>query len=166
MTEHASRCVPVEGLPGKKITIRSMVESDSEQVARLCDQLGYPSSSDDVRGRFRVIMDDPAHDFCVAESPTGEVIGWIHLFFSTSMVSGMQAEVWGLVVDEAWRERGLGRRLMEHVEKRARGRGCRSLRLRTNVVRERAHTFYGRLGYRKVKTQHVFRKEIDRSREP
>jgi len=32
--------------------------------------------------------------------------------------------------------------------------------VRSNVTRERAHAFYGRLGYETVKTQRVFRKTL------
>ena len=36
--------------------------------------------------------------------------------------------------------------------------GCPRVRVRSNVIRERTHRFYERLGYRAVKSQKVFDK--------
>ena len=42
----------------------------------------------------------------------------------------------------------------------AREMGCRAVSLRSNVVRDGAHAFYEKAGYRRIKTQHVFQKEL------
>ena len=42
----------------------------------------------------------------------------------------------------------------------ARERGCLAVRVRSNVVRERAHAFYRREGFREIKTQQVLEKEL------
>ena len=39
-----------------------------------------------------------------------------------------------------------------------------AVRVRSNVVRDRAHAFYEREGYRKVKVQQVFEKRVRDSR--
>ena len=52
------------------------------------------------------------------------------------------------------------RRLMEEAEQWARDKGCRSVRLRSNVVRAEAHAFYERLGYSVFKTQKNYRKML------
>jgi GNAT superfamily N-acetyltransferase len=70
------------------------------------------------------------------------------------------AEIGGLVVDEGSRGEGAGRLLVQQVEQWARHRGCTSVYLRSNILRERARIFYERLGYTRIKTQHAFRKEV------
>jgi len=46
------------------------------------------------------------------------------------------------------------------AEQWARVHGFALMRVRSNVVRERAHRFYEREGYARVKTQAVFRKAL------
>ena len=49
---------------------------------------------------------------------------------------------------------------MEEFERWAEARGCSAIMVRSNVVRERAHAFYQRLGFEVIKTQRVLRKPI------
>ena len=80
--------------------------------------------------------------------------------FCQGCVRDSQAEIGGLVVDEGLRGRGVGRMLMRQAEVWALAQGCRAIRLRSNIVREGAHSFYERLGYSRLKTQTVFRKPL------
>jgi hypothetical protein len=49
---------------------------------------------------------------------------------------------------------------MQHGEAWPARRGLKSVSLRSNIVRDEAHTFYERLGYERVKTQHAYRKHL------
>jgi GNAT superfamily N-acetyltransferase len=61
------------------------------------------------------------------------------------------------VVDAASRGRGAGRALVRGAERWAREHGLREMTVRSNVVRAESHPFYERMGYARVKTQHVYR---------
>jgi GNAT superfamily N-acetyltransferase len=52
------------------------------------------------------------HGVYVAEAD-GALIGWVHVFVNYSLLADTPAEVAGLVVDENYRSRGVGRILME-----------------------------------------------------
>lgn len=142
------------------VTIRGARLEDAARLAELSRQLGYPTTPEAIRLRLQQIARDADHDVFVAESAAGEVLGWIDLLVERALVSGNEVEIAGLVVDEACRGQGVGRRLMEHAEQWARDKGCRSVRLRSNVVRAEAHTFYEQLGYSVFKTQKNFRKVL------
>ena len=71
-----------------------------------------------------------------------------------------RAEVTALVVRENYRSQGVGKMLMERAEEWARAQNCAMIGLRSNVIRERAHMFYQRLGYQHQKTQKAFRKAL------
>ena len=142
------------------ITIRAMRPDDAERVAELCGQLGYPSTLDEVKRRSKEIAGDKHHAFLVAEVPGRGLIAWIHLYLCNLMVDDLRTEIWGLVVDEAYRGRGIGKLLMEEAEELARGQGCKAVCLRSNVIRGEAHNFYENLGYGRIKTQHVFKKQL------
>jgi len=49
---------------------------------------------------------------------------------------------------------------MQAAEDWARGQGLRAVRLRSNVIREKAHIFYRSIGYQQVKAQYTFEKEL------
>ena len=141
-------------------TIRPARPEDAPALAPLASQLGYPSTTADMDSRLALILPDPAQLVAVVEV-SGQVVGWIHAALYLTLESGAAVELRGLVIDEKHRGTGLGRALTEHAEEWARGRGARTIRLRSNVIRDGAHAFYQHLGYSVVKTQHAFRKTLD-----
>jgi len=140
-------------------TIRPPIPEDAEAIARLSNQLGYPSTEEESAQRLCEVVRQSSHAVYVAECD-GRLIGWVHVYVNHSLLADMPAEVAGLVVDENHRGRGLGRVLMEQVERWAKEQGCCSVRLRSNVLRSRAHVFYERLGYRVIKSQKAFCKDL------
>lgn len=142
-----------------EVVIREARAEDAARIAELSTQLGYPATEEQVTRRFAVLPGDGRHAIYVAEVD-GRVAGWTHVGLSLLLESDLQAEVNALVVDEEQRGRAIGAQLMERAEEWARERGCVAVRLRSNVIRERAHAFYERLGYKVIKTQKAFRKEL------
>jgi GNAT superfamily N-acetyltransferase len=65
-----------------------------------------------------------------------------------------------LVVSEAHRGAGVGRRLLEAVEQWGAGRGLDQVSLRSNIIRPESHAFYEKVGYTRFKTQHAYRKRL------
>jgi GNAT superfamily N-acetyltransferase len=147
-----------------RIAIRPASIDDAEALANLSGQLGYPSSPLDLKRRLAPMLGQAGHAIFVAEAkepePRQHCVGWIHGFIKHTLEADPAVELGGLVVDEAWRGQGVGRLLIDAVERWARSVECGTLTVRCNVVRERAHVFYRKLGYSAAKTQRVFRKNI------
>lgn len=141
------------------LQIRPAYEGDVERLAALTTQLGYPAAPPAMAERLRLLTGGFDHQVLVA-LVEGEVMGWAQVGRALSLESGEQAELLGLVVDEAWRGRGIGAALVAAAEAWALGRGLGRLRVRTNVTREATHRFYRRLGYQEAKRQVVFRKDL------
>ena len=143
--------------------IRPARRADSARIAELATQLGYPSSSDDISERLQ--RANPSLQRIrrrfVAELDEGEIAGWIGMFVFRSIADEPRVEISGLVVDEKRRSRGIGEKLLERAEHWAREKGCHTIGLRCNVIRERAHIFYLQHGYEDKKTQKSFRKLLD-----
>jgi GNAT superfamily N-acetyltransferase len=137
-----------------------MRAGDAASVAGLSGQLGYPATTEEMAQRFAGIATDPNHAVYVAELSDERIAGWVHLYAWRLLVGDRRAEIWGLVVDATHRGKGIGGRLMSEAEAWAEAKGCRTVTLRSNIVREEAHAFYKRLGYRRLKTQHVFGKNL------
>jgi GNAT superfamily N-acetyltransferase len=141
------------------VTVRPMVAADAADVARLCGQLGYPASAEAIAARFLHIARRRDQALLVAESE-GRVVGWLHVAMHRTLECELMAEILGLVIDESARGGGIGRRLIAEAERWATEMSCPTVRVRSRVARERAHAFYERAGYRRIKTQHVFEKPL------
>ncbi|HEY1250993.1 MAG TPA: GNAT family N-acetyltransferase [Thermoanaerobaculia bacterium] len=141
------------------VTIRLAAASDRDDLARLSTQLGYPLTPGEASARLSELSGHPDHALLVAESD-GRLAGWLQVSLPRIFESSRQAEIAGLVVDEDARGRGIGPALLRAAERWARERGCVVLRVRSNVIRERAHGFYRREGFGEIKTQRVFEKPL------
>ena len=139
-------------------SVREAFQSDAQRIASLALQLGYDVPVAHVQRRLREMNSSTA--IFVAVVPRVGVVGWIGVTESTSLTSSHRAEVEGLVVEDEYRSNGIGNLLLDAAENWARHRGCTSLRLLSNIVRERAHQFYLRLGYEILKTEYVFQKQL------
>lgn len=139
-------------------TIRLAAQADADGMGHLSTQLGYLSSREEVERRLSHITRDEDHAVYVAVRPGGEVLGWVHVCASYLAEGDPEAEIGGLVVDEAHRGSGVGKRMMQRAEQWAREKGLRSVYLRSNIIRKDAHEFYEKLGYSIIKTQYAFRK--------
>jgi GNAT superfamily N-acetyltransferase len=143
-----------------KIEVRLAKPGDVTAIAHLAGELGYPSTAEQVRDRLAAIEGDPRCATFVAAFTGKDVIGWIHLSEDHSPGSDPRAEIANLVVDSRFRSIGTGRLLVERGEQWARERGLAVIGLHSNIIRERAHAFYLRLGYTITKSQKVFRKTL------
>jgi GNAT superfamily N-acetyltransferase len=141
------------------IAVRPAEAGDAEAIAILCGQLGYPSTAEQIERRLAEIADDPGAVVLVADSGA-HVIAWVHVRALPLLTRDACAEIGGLVVDESRRGHGIGGRLMAAAEEWARGRGLDTLRLRSNVIRDDAHTFYRRQGFASSKTSLLFTKPL------
>ncbi len=142
-----------------EVAFRPARLEDAPAMAALSDQLGYPSSAEEMQERLRAILGQEEHAVFVAER-NGRVVAWIHVFLLRLVEANPEAEIGGLIVDEECRGQGIGRTLVRLAEDWARSLGCATIAVRSNVVRERTHRFYEGLGYGRVKAQYTFRKPL------
>jgi GNAT superfamily N-acetyltransferase len=148
---------PTSASAGK---IRAPRESDYARIADLAGQLSYPSTAPEIARRLDGIKGSADHAVFVAELENGEIAGWIAAFVYRTVEADARAEISGLVVDERFRSQRIGERLLARSEEWARERGCATIGLRSNVIRDRAHAFYERREYKHIKTQKSFRKQL------
>lgn len=142
------------------VTVRVASVGDTEAIARLSDQLGYPADEEVLSKRLSALLGSTLDSVYVAETD-GLVVGWIHVFASVKLESVAMAEIGGLIVDQSHRGKGVGERLVEEAEGWAQRLGLTRIRVRTRATRTEAHRFYAREGYRRTKLQHVLDKDLD-----
>ena|SRR5215210_2393854 len=141
------------------MNIREAASSDAAALAALSTQLGYLMQPGDAEERLRILGERPANAILVAEEDE-VVAGWIHVCGMQFFESPPFAEIGGLVVGEGSRGKGVGKLLVEAAVRWAAERGYRNLRVRSNTIREDAHRFYEREGFRRVKTQVVLDRNL------
>jgi GNAT superfamily N-acetyltransferase len=140
--------------------IRPMTPADAPLVADLTTQLGYPTTADEAAERLALLTARPDDHAALVADDDGRVVGWVHVELFASLATGLQANIGGLVVDEAHRSATIGAELLAAAEAWAREHGVRTMVVRSRVTRERAHRFYEREGYAVVKTSNVFEKPL------
>lgn len=141
------------------LIIREARPQDSEALAELCTQLGYQTDSMDIPLRLSLVNNLDHHAVFIAELDQ-QVVGWIHVYLCPLLVSSLQAQLGGLIVHSNVRGKGIGKNLMQQAEAWCQKNACQYLSVYTNIVRLETHKFYEHLGYRTIKTEHVFRKDL------
>jgi GNAT superfamily N-acetyltransferase len=127
--------------------IRSAQSADVEALANLMTELGYPTSLEQMRRRFKAISDDPSYGTLVAERE-GKVLGMVGLHFERSYGSDdSRARIRAFVVGSEHRGKGVGQTLILAAEDWARRRGARDVLLAAHKRRTDAHRFYLSMGY-------------------
>jgi GNAT superfamily N-acetyltransferase len=139
--------------------IRPAEPADAPALAGLATQLGYPSTPEQIAARLADATPRPENAVLVADVD-GQVIGWIHVAGHHGIETDPFAQILALVVDERHRGGGTGAALVEAASAWAGRSGFRTLRVRSNVIRERTHRFYERLGFVRLKQQIAFARPI------
>jgi ribosomal protein S18 acetylase RimI-like enzyme len=139
--------------------IRIMEARDVDRVADLLTQLGYPSTPQQIARRFTRVDGRDNQALLVADDGSA-VVGWMHVGAHPYLESDDSAEILGLVVAEEQRSRGIGAALVSAAENWAIEHGYQVIRVRSRITRDRAHAFYERGGFERIKTQHCFQKVL------
>lgn len=140
--------------------VRPATIEDVERINSLCHQLGYPISQEYVHRFLEKVPHQEDHAFFVAELRDGEVIGWVHMYILPLVIVERCAEIGGIIVDDRYRQRGIGRLLISQAEIWARERDCRLMRIRSRIEREYAHAIYKEIGFKILKTSLTFTKDL------
>jgi GNAT superfamily N-acetyltransferase len=142
-----------------EISIRQVQLTDAEAIARLSGQLGYPITVAATLQNLGVIISQ-SNEIVFVAIHEGELVGWIYAFEVTRLESGKFCEIGGLIVDEQYRGKAIGKLLLHEVESWCKARSCFTLRVRSNVKRDDAHRFYTRLGFNETKQQKIFEMKL------
>lgn len=140
------------------VSIRDALPADAERIVALALQLGYETPLAHVEAVVHALSE--SRTILVAVVPRAGVVGWTFVAREETLIASRRAEIHGLIVEDEYRGHRIGEMLVEAAEEWARKQGCGTLRLLSNVVRERAHAFYTRLGYDVLKTEYVFQKTL------
>jgi N-acetylglutamate synthase-like GNAT family acetyltransferase len=133
--------------------VRDANTEDSEAIASLLAQLGYPRSVEFVRSKIVLFQEQPSTRVIVAElckeaELLGEVVGVLSfeaqpLFHQEGKIGTITA----LSVASTMRGKNVGRSLVNAIEEIAKEMDCIKIAVASGVQRDDAHAFYRKLGY-------------------
>ena len=141
-----------------RLAVRAAVEADLPRVLELLDQIDdsmYTRRDDaghaDRLSVFHRIAADPLQHLLVADAD-GRIVGTVHLVVIPHLSRSCKPSglLESMVVDEAYRRKGVGAALLREVQRLALEAGCYKLALSSNLARGGAHRFYSRLGWKRT----------------
>jgi len=142
-----------------QISIREANFEDAAAITLLSEQLGYSPSVLQTQTNITAIKGAEDNVIYVAVVDH-KVVGWIHIFTTIRLESGMWAEIGGLIVDKEHRGLGIGKMLVDKSKDWCRLKNITMLKVRCNTKRQEAHLFYENIGFAELKQQKVFEIKI------
>ncbi len=141
------------------IAIRASEMNDVAALAQLMCDLGYETSTAEMRQRLESILSDARCRTFIAEIDN-QICGMIGtLTHASHEHNDPSGKIIALVVSNQRRRIGIGRALLAAAEKDFANRGVRRVSLTTRFTRKTAHEFYTAFGY--AKTGFRFAKELE-----
>lgn len=132
-----------------QIKIREASFQDVKVLCTLLKQLGYPQTLEIVSERLQIYEERQDHFVFVAELK-GKIVGFISIAALESFIhQGKKYRITALVVDQEVRGQGVGKTLVDYVEKIAKSNQGKLIELTSGVRRAGmgSHHFYRSLGY-------------------
>jgi ribosomal protein S18 acetylase RimI-like enzyme len=148
-------------LPNERLcdlTIRVAEMNDAAALAQLMRELGYETSTAEMKQRLESVLSDVRCRTFLAEV-NGQVCGMIGtLTHGSHAHNDVSGKIIALVVSKKQRRSGIGRALIAAAEKDFANQGITRVSLTTRFSREEAHQFYESLGY--MRTGFRFAKDL------
>jgi GNAT superfamily N-acetyltransferase len=141
------------------VRFRPMTGADAHKVAELARELGYANEAQAIRERMQTI--GPSALLLVAVDAADEPVGLVQANRTCIIEVGDRVEIVGLVVSTEARRSGIGRKLLAEVERWAANIGVKAVVVRSNTARTESHIFYPAMGYKAIKTQAVYEKQLE-----
>lgn len=138
------------GTNNSTIHIRSLESKDYMPIAAIWRDVFTPVEDESVAGVCERMRGDSCYRIFVADME-GKVVGFVTTVEALSInLPNGYIKINGLAVLPEYRRQGIGKMLMERVEKLAVERGVSLIELASGFQRTAAHEFYEHLGYQKT----------------
>lgn len=112
-----------------------------------------------TKDNIREILDSPVNYLFVAkDSDTNTIVGMLTLIIYR-IPFAKKGIIEDVVVDEKWRRKGIGERLIAYAVKQARKEGVQYIDLTSNPTRDNGNKLYQRIGFKKRNTN-VYRMKL------
>jgi GNAT superfamily N-acetyltransferase len=131
------------------INIRQYSLSDLKDLTGLMEDLGYPSSIEDMTKRMDLIESNPYY-FTFVAIIHDKVVGMIGVRLNITYTNNtLKTQISALVTKREYQGQGIGKALIQHVEEWSENQGSDFIYLLSGIRNERskAHEFYKNVGF-------------------
>lgn len=146
--------------PSSKLKLPKLREakpSDAERIVELIHELGHEIDEKSVRKNLKAL--GKTDELPVVATLDKKLIGFIGIHrMVTIHRPAPVGRIPVLVVDKEAQDKGIGRMLVEEVERRLKKAGCQIVEVTSNDRRGAAHAFYRHMGYERTSIR--FMKEL------
>lgn len=129
---------------------RNASSDDTQAIALLLSDLGYPSSIDAVRLRYKNVFDHNDYKTLLAIDNSGCIVGMVGMLQSLSYEhDGKYIRILAMVVSKENRNKGIGKLLINEAKVWAKEIGADTIVLNSGNRQERhgAYVFYQKMGF-------------------
>ena len=142
--------------------IRNVRPRDAQALVRICKTaLKHETDSGTIKQRIEELSRNDSYYIAVYEDDHDHrVLGFIQAEKYNLLYGGNGWNIIALAVDPEVQRQGIGKKLLNALEKKASDDRYSFIRLNCNIVRKEAHAFYQSMEYTCDKTQKRFIKEI------
>lgn len=142
------------------IIIRDCMPQDYVHIYLLNKiEMGYEYPEEKTKEKLERLLTDDNHKIYVAVVDN-KTVGYIHANNYDLLYSPHFKNIMGLAVLSDYQGNGIGKKLLESVEKWAKSTGAYGVRLVSGSTRVGAHEFYKNCGYTGNKEQRNFKKSF------
>ena len=138
--------------------LRAFKETDVSSIYEINKEaLGYAFSPEETASQLAKLSQDSHHFLLGFENSTNhELLGYVHAEVYESLYSNAGFNILALAVLPQMQGQGIGKVLLEGLDKEAKRRGYGFIRLNSADYRLGAHAFYEKVGYTCDKMQKRF----------
>ncbi len=130
--------------------IRSVILKDFESIHPLLDQLWDGDvHAKKAKNIFLELLKDP-HVYLVVMSTGNKIIGFASMRWKYDLwTQGKVAHLDEIIIDDSCRGKGIGKKLLNHLEKKAKQLKCNVIICESALKRKKTHRFYTKLDWTK-----------------
>lgn len=128
------------------INIEPISSDNITTVIPLIRKINHKTPDDILEARMKEMINLSYYE-CIGMYHDDQLIGISGLWYSTRHYIGKTVEADHVVIDENFRNQGLGQKLFDWIHEYTRSKGCDSIELNTYVENRKSHKFYYNLGY-------------------
>ena len=133
------------------LTIRDLTINDLDNLINLLHQL-WPGKAIHKKAVKTIIIKgiNNNHQFYYCATLDDKIVGFCSLTLKNNLwTEGTLGNIDELVVDENYRNKGIGKELLLHIERLAQKLNCTRMELDSAFHRSEAHVFYEHIGFEK-----------------
>jgi len=133
----------------ENLIVRVVTEKDMLTVyEQICELENFRFKINDFQNIFLKNINDLNKLYYLAESQDGEIIGYISCHVELLLHHcGKVAEIQELFVKQGFRNLGVGKKLVAHIELLIKKMGCISFEVTAQNKRMNTHAFYKNVGF-------------------